>query len=68
VALPRQVAMYLCRTLTTSSFPEIGMAFGKTHATVLHACRRVGQRMEKDTQLKQAVVKLAKQIEMNPVK
>jgi len=68
VALPRQVAMYLCRTLTTSSFPEIGMAFGKTHATVLHACRRVGQRIEKDTQLKQAVVKLAKQIEMNPVK
>ncbi|MBU4212747.1 MAG: chromosomal replication initiator protein DnaA [Verrucomicrobia bacterium] len=68
VALPRQVAMYLCRTLTTSSFPEIGMAFGKTHATVLHACRRVGQRMEKDTQLKQAVGKLAKQIELNPVK
>ncbi|MFA5043988.1 MAG: chromosomal replication initiator protein DnaA [Kiritimatiellia bacterium] len=68
VALPRQVAMYLCRTLTTSSFPEIGMAFGKTHATVLHACRRVGQRIEKDAQLKQSVVKLAKQIEMNPVK
>jgi len=68
VALPRQVAMYLCRTLTTSSFPEIGLAFGKTHATVLHACRRVSQRIEKETQLKQAVVKLAKQIEMNPVK
>jgi len=68
VSLPRQVAMYLCRTLTTSSFPEIGQAFGKTHATVLHACRRVGQRIEKETQLKQAVVKLAKQIEMNPVK
>jgi len=68
VALPRQVAMYLCRTLTTSSFPEIGLAFGKTHATVLHACRRVGQRIEKEAQLKQAVVKLAKQIEMNPVK
>ena len=68
VALPRQVAMYLCRKLTTSSFPEIGMAFGKTHATVLHACRRVSQRMEEENPLKQAVVKLAKQIEMNPVK
>ncbi|MDD5676359.1 MAG: chromosomal replication initiator protein DnaA [Kiritimatiellae bacterium] len=68
VALPRQVAMYLCRTLTTASFPEIGMAFGKTHATVLHACRRVGQRMEKEAPIKQAVVKLSKQIEMNPVK
>ena len=68
VSLPRQVAMYLCRSLTTSSFPEIGMAFGKTHATVLHACRRVKQRIEKENQLKQAVVKLAKQIEMNPVK
>lgn len=68
VALPRQVAMYLCRTLTTSSFPEIGTAFGKTHATVLHACRSIGKRIDKDVQLKQAVVKLAKQIEMNPVK
>jgi chromosomal replication initiation ATPase DnaA len=54
--------------LTTSSFPEIGTAFGKTHATVLHACRRVGLRMEEDAQLKQAVVKLSKQIEINPVK
>lgn len=68
VALPRQIAMYLCRLLTNSSYPEIGLAFGKTHATVLHACRRVGQRIEKDSQLKQSIGRLTKQIESNPVK
>ena len=68
VALPRQVAMYLCRTLTTSSLPEIGTAFGKTHATVLHAYRRIGQRLAKDDPFKQALAKITKQIEVNPVK
>ena len=67
VAFPRQVAMYLCRTLTSSSFPEIGLAFGKTHATVLHACTRISKRMEKESQLKQAVEKISKKLETNPV-
>lgn len=68
IALPRQMAMYLCRTLTNSSFPEIGLAFGKTHATVLHACRRISQKIEKDSQLKQTIHRLAKQIETNSVR
>jgi chromosomal replication initiator protein len=52
VAVPRQVAMYICRKLTRSSFPEIANAFSKTHATVLHACRAVGNRMDVDAELK----------------
>lgn len=60
IALPRQIAMYLCRRLTNSSFPEIGTAFGKTHATVLYACRTIERKVERDKQLKQTVVKLSK--------
>lgn len=55
IAVPRQVAMYLCRSLTDSSFPEIGEAFSKNHATVLYACRAVEQMMERDKLLKSSV-------------
>jgi chromosomal replication initiator protein len=42
IALPRQVAMYLCKQLTTASLPEIGRSFGgKHHSTVLHSIRKV---------------------------
>ena len=42
VALPRQVAMYLCKQLTTASLPEIGRSFGgKHHSTVIHSIRKV---------------------------
>ena len=42
VAIPRQVAMYLCKTLTHASLPEIGRSFGgKHHSTVIHSVRKV---------------------------
>jgi len=42
VARPRQVAMYLCKQLTTKSLPEIGRKFGgRDHTTVMHAVRKV---------------------------
>ena len=42
VALPRQVAMYLCKHLTNASLPEIGRSFGgKHHSTVIHSVRKV---------------------------
>jgi chromosomal replication initiator protein len=42
VAMPRQIAMYLCKTLTTASLPEIGRSFGgKHHSTVIHSIRKV---------------------------
>lgn len=42
VAVPRQIAMYLCKRLTRSSFPEIGKAFGgKHHTTVMHSVEKV---------------------------
>jgi chromosomal replication initiator protein len=42
VAMPRQIAMYLCKSLTPASLPEIGRSFGgKHHSTVIHSIRKV---------------------------
>jgi len=42
VAMPRQVAMYLCKALTNASLPEIGKSFGgKHHSTVIHSIKKV---------------------------
>ncbi len=47
IALPRMVAMYLSRRLTTSSLNEIGEAFGgRDHGTVLHANRTIEEKMK----------------------
>jgi chromosomal replication initiator protein len=49
VAMPRQVAMYLCKSLTHASLPEIGRSFGgKHHSTVIHSIRKVEQLRKKD--------------------
>ena len=55
IAFPRQVAMYLCRELTDYSFPSIGEAFSRNHATVLHACSLVTKRMEADPEFRQTI-------------
>lgn len=62
VAHPRQVAMYLCRRLTQSSFPEIANAFGKTHATVLHACSRIESRLSQDPTLRKEITDIAQRL------
>jgi chromosomal replication initiator protein len=42
IAMPRQVAMYLCKSLTNASLPEIGRSFGgKHHSTVIHSIRKI---------------------------
>jgi chromosomal replication initiator protein len=42
VAMPRQIAMYLCKSLTNASLPEIGKSFGgKHHSTVIHSIRKI---------------------------
>jgi chromosomal replication initiator protein len=42
ISYPRQVAMYLCKSLTDASLPEIGKRFGgKHHSTVIHAIRKI---------------------------
>ncbi len=49
VAMPRQVAMYLCKHLTHASLPEIGRSFGgKHHSTVIHSVRKVEDLRKKE--------------------
>jgi chromosomal replication initiator protein len=49
VALPRQVAMYLCKSLTNASLPEIGRSFGgKHHSTVIHSIRKIEDLRQRD--------------------
>jgi len=49
VARPRQVAMYLCKKLTSRSLPEIGRKFGgRDHTTVMHAVRKIDELMAGD--------------------
>ena len=55
LALPRQVAMFLCRKLTRASLPEIAQAFDKTHATVHHACKTIQSRIQVESDLLNAI-------------
>ena len=49
VALPRQIAMYLSKRLTSASLPQIGKSFGgKHHSTVIHSIRKVDERCKQD--------------------
>lgn len=59
VAMPRQVAMYLCKQLTSASLPEIGKSFGgKHHSTVIHSIRKVEDLRKKDQNFNNLVTTL----------
>ena len=56
IAIPRQIAMYLSRTLTKHSLQEIGDAFGgRDHGTVIHACKAVDNMCEQDASSRSSV-------------
>jgi len=60
---PRQIAMYLCRELTDSSYPEIGRQFGgKDHTTIIHACKQVIKAKNSDSTLSATLDSLKEQI------
>lgn len=59
IARPRQIAMYLIRTLTSHSLPEIGEYFGgRDHTTVLHAFNKMKDEMVEDPKTKQLIFEL----------
>jgi len=63
IAFPRQVAMYLSRTLTKNSLPAIGEAFGgRDHTTVLHAYKAIESKLQQDYNLKKTVATLAQRL------
>jgi chromosomal replication initiator protein len=64
IAVPRMVAMYLSRRLTTKSLQEIGEAFGgRDHGTVIHAIKTVEDKMQGDPNLRQMVQFITQKIE-----
>jgi chromosomal replication initiator protein len=64
IALPRQVAMYLCRRFTQASFPVIGDRFGgRDHSTVIHATHVVDQRVKEDPTFRATIERLQRLLE-----
>jgi chromosomal replication initiator protein len=63
IAIPRQIAMFLARTLTKHSLQEIGDAFGgRDHGTVIHACKAVDNMMDQDASTRGSVEFLKAQL------
>jgi chromosomal replication initiator protein len=64
IAFCRQVAMYLCRTLTDSSFPAIGEAFSRDHSTVIHAHKLIARRVSSDSAFRISIDKIARELKV----
>lgn len=63
VALPRQIAMYLLRQEANLSLPQIGEALGgRDHTTVMYACDKVADLLERDDRLRRQVIKVREKI------
>jgi len=63
LVVPRQIAMYICRKHTPYSFPEIGEKFGgRDHSTVIYAVRKIESTIKKDTEMKNMILSLERQL------
>ena len=62
VVVPRQIAMYLIRELTSHSLPEIGVFFDRDHSTVMHSISKVTDNLENDPELTLAIDDLKRQL------
>ena len=59
VSVPRQIAMYICRTVLEETLPKIGAEFGgKNHTTVMHSVTKIKKEMEKNDELRSEVEKI----------
>ena len=66
IVFPRQIAMYISRTLTSDPLKIIGDAYGgRDHGTVIHACKQVENMMDQDSTTKRAVDYLINQLSHN---
>ena len=56
ITVPRQIAIYLTREMTTMSLPQIGQAFGnRDHSTILHSCSLVSSNMKSSSSMASVV-------------
>ena len=64
IVYPRQIAMYLSRTLLNSTFPEIGEKFGgKDHTTVMHSINKIEELVKNDENIKKSIESITKLIQ-----
>ncbi|MCR9085279.1 MAG: chromosomal replication initiator protein DnaA [Rhodobacteraceae bacterium] len=64
IARPRQVAMYLCKKMTTRSLPEIGRRFGgRDHTTIMHGVRKIESLRQQDNQIAEDIELLRRSLE-----
>ncbi len=63
VAEPRMIAMYLCRELTKNSSTEVGAAFSRNHATVLHAEKKVPELCRENETIRRSITQLKRQLQ-----
>jgi chromosomal replication initiator protein len=63
IALPRQIAMYLLREEANASLPQIGEVLGgRDHTTVMYACEKVGDLLERDDRLRRQVIEVRERL------
>jgi chromosomal replication initiator protein len=63
LAFPRQIAIYLARDLTSASLAQIGQRFGgRDHTTVIHACQKITDLIERDVSLRSTISQLRKEL------
>ena len=63
ISVPRQIAMYICRTVLEESFPKIGIEFGgKDHTTVMHSVDKIKKEIESNPILEMEIQKIIQQI------
>jgi chromosomal replication initiation ATPase DnaA len=68
IASARQIAMYLCRKFTDSSFPEIGASLCRDHSTAIVAFNQVAQRAAGDSAFSKALEKMEQKIAIAAVR
>jgi chromosomal replication initiator protein len=68
IASARQIAMYLCRKLTDSSFPEIGASLCRDHSTAIVAFNQVAHRAAVDSAFSKALEKMEQKIAIAAVR
>jgi len=66
IAFCRQVAMYLCRKITESSFPTIGESFSRDHSTVIHAFNLIQRRVTNDSAFRFSIEKIERELKNIP--
>lgn len=66
IVIPRQVAMYLCRTLTSNSLPVIARDFNRTHANIYHACTKIKKLYQSDNTVRENINTILEKLGKTP--